>query len=131
MINTIDQQIELGKKKAQDLLSGKDLDEKSVELLMRFALSKRYNIPIFDDYFSGRTIEDLAFELELHMYDAKDKNVKTADLVKENKEEMEDFFDDMAEEDTAQVPPMSEEELKMYQEFMQTGNFIEDKGENK
>jgi hypothetical protein len=129
MIHTIDQQIELGKKRAQDLLSGKDLDEKSVELLMRFALSKRYNIPIFDEYFSKRTIEDLAFELELHMYDAKDKNVKTADLVKENKEEMEDFFDDMAEEDT--VPPMSEEELKMYQEFMQTGDFIDNKGENK
>lgn len=72
-----------------------------MELQLRHIISKKYNIPIFDEYFNGLTIAQLIFEVELILLDnmSQDDKNKQAMQSRQAKEELDHLFDDWEEED--------------------------------
>lgn len=62
----LEQRIEAAKQKAKAIVEGKMEDEHDLRLIFQFVLCQKYNIPIFDPYFSERTLDELMFEVYLH-----------------------------------------------------------------
>jgi hypothetical protein len=90
----LEQRIEAAKQKAKAIASGKIEDEEDLRLVFQFVLCQKYNIPIFDPYFTERTLDELMFEVYLHKessarLDPELANQEAADFVREeaNKDE--------------------------------------------
>lgn len=62
----LEQRIEAAKQKAKSIVNGKVNDEEDLRLIFQFVLCQKYNIPIFDPYFTERTLDELMFEVYLH-----------------------------------------------------------------
>jgi hypothetical protein len=87
------ERIEAAKKKAKQIIDGKIDDESDLRLVFQFVLCQKYNIPIFDEYFEERTLDELMFEVYLH----KEATIKSdPDL---SKEEAADFVREEANKD--------------------------------
>lgn len=62
----LEQRIEAAKQKAKFIAEGKIEDEEDLRLVFQFVLCQKYNMPIFDPYFTDRTLDELMFEVYLH-----------------------------------------------------------------
>lgn len=62
----LEQRIEAAKQKAKLIAEGKIEDEEDLRLVFQFVLCQKYNMPIFDPYFTDRTLDELMFEVYLH-----------------------------------------------------------------
>jgi hypothetical protein len=62
----LEQRIEAAKQKAKSIVDGKINDEEDLRLVFQFVLCQKYNMPIFDPYFTERTLDELMFEVYLH-----------------------------------------------------------------
>lgn len=116
---------EKGREKARDLMAKRyDTIEDHV-LIMRYYLSRIYNMPIFHKYFDSLTLEQLAFEVEMHRLASTPQEDLSTEIIKANKEEAAALFDDWADEDfkDSKVPPLSKEEEELFNDFMQDGKF--------
>ena len=102
----LEERIKLAKKKARNVYYGTmtSIDEETLRL--HFILSKHYNIPLFSDYFSKRTIDDLIFEVELIYLSKIPEQQQTSDIVTKmrkdseagKKTELDELFDDLIED---------------------------------
>ena len=90
-------------------------------ILLKAILSKRYNIPLYSEYFSKRTLYELILEIEI--WNALEKNgaEKGIDLIKENPEEAKNLFpgwDDLDKDEKIDDTALNEAKR-----FMETGAF--------
>ena len=67
----LNERIEAAKQKAKQLIDGKVENEEDLRLIYQFVLCQKYNIPIFDQYFEDRTLDEIMFEVYLHKESAK------------------------------------------------------------
>lgn len=129
----MNERIERAKNQARAIVDGTDNSEAAIHYILRSVLSRRYNMPIFDDYFESRSIDELVFEIELWRALEETGAKRGGDLLKENKEEAESLFDDWAADE--EPVPVSDEwndtttkELgnswdKEAESFMKSGKF--------
>lgn len=62
----LEERIDAAKQKAKLIVDGKINDEDDLRLVFQFVLCQKYNMPIFDPYFTERTLDELMFEVYLH-----------------------------------------------------------------
>lgn len=129
--NHIIERIDAAKKRAQDIKKAVNLDSlESAELFLRYLISRHYNIPFFDDYFSKRTIDELFFEAELIVVETpKSREEYVKRVAEENKTEIDTIADEMEKEFNDSSPLDEELEndpfFKMAKKFAETGSFID------
>jgi hypothetical protein len=114
----INERIELAKAKAQKVLTNPETEEELL-ITLRLFLSRHYGMPLYDEYFLKRTLDELIFEIELVRGVVKDSVSKTSELLSSNKQEAEGLFDDWKDADISSSPELD----KAAEEFMKTGNF--------
>ena len=124
----LEERIIAAKAKAQRIKKAIDIDTiEDAELVVRYVLSKHYNIPLFDKYFDDRTLDELFFEAELVLPE-KPAVESASEAIKENKAEVDGIMDEFGEwldktdqplDPAAAVDPF----FAMAQKFMQTGDF--------
>ena len=134
----LEQRIEAAKKLADKIRNATNIDtEEDAEQVLRYVLSRHYKIPYFSEYFDKLTLDQLFFEVELITMDKPQKQATPEDaskVVKDNKKEADaiiDEFDAWIKQDMNQETPESDIKedpfFKVAQEFMKTGNFVEEK----
>lgn len=94
-------------------------------LFLRFVISRHYSIPIFSDYFTDRSLDDLIFESELIRLQTVPIEVQKSEVVKSNKEEAESIFPDEWED--VEPPANGGDQVfnDLATEFMQKNEFKE------
>ena len=126
----IDERIEIAQKKAKMLLLGqvKTLDD--FVILIRLKLALFYRIPLYSQYFTERTVDELLFEYECISITSQPNSTErtTSDLINENKEGLDGLFDDLPKDDEQswvnQTGSGQEDQFKQDAEkFMKEGKF--------
>jgi hypothetical protein len=114
----INERLDKARKKANNIVNGICETQEDFEMVMRLFLSKRYNIPIFSEYFENLEFDKLVFEVELHKASLIPQEKKTSEIINENKEELSTLFEDWVDEDLSQF---KDDDAN----FMKTGEFKE------
>jgi len=117
----LQERLDDAKKRAEDILSGTIATESDLEMVLRVVISKYYRIPIFDRYFSDRTIDELMFEAHIITKPEASREEAATNFVSENLDAMVNAVEDAWEEVSAVKP--SQEELERMGAFMNTGKF--------
>jgi hypothetical protein len=63
----LNERLEIAKAKAKAIIKNEISSIEELTILYRFLLSRRYNLPVFHSYFENRTIDELAFEVFMHI----------------------------------------------------------------
>jgi len=127
--NFVKERIDAAKEKAAKVRNAQKIETiEEAEMVLRYVISKHYNIPFFDKYFDDRSLDDLVFEVELIMPDRSSAPETISEKIKENKEEISQLADEFEKmiDDTESVDDGFDD---MAKQFMETGNFIEKKDE--
>lgn len=121
----LEERVERAKNHAERIAEGDIQDENDLFILFRTVISEYYRIPLYSDYFSERTLDELAFEA--HYIKAKQTPVadKASDMISKNLADAAAAAEE-AWKDIEELVP-SEDEMKRMTEFMETGRF---EGEN-
>lgn len=133
----IAKRIEKAKAAARAIVDGSDNSLDGAHFVLRAILSKRYNMPIFHEYFENKSFDELVFEIEIFNALEETNTKRGSNALKENKAEAESLFDDWAEDDAPVDPSVTDEwtdagttskgEIKQWdketEEFMKTGKF--------
>lgn len=109
----------LAKELAQRIYSNNIDTEEELVLSLHWILSSYYKIPLFSDYFKGRSLDQLILECELIRLMSTNSEQQTSDLLNNNKEEAESLFDDW------ETVPADESWKEDAERFMNTNNFKE------
>ena len=124
----LEERIKVAKAKAQRIKKAIDIyTVEDAELVLRFVLSRHYNMPLFDKYFDDRTLDELFFEAELVLPEkAASENISAA--VEDNKEEVTELINDFEEwidKTDAPLDPAAQDDpfFDMAKKFMETGDF--------
>lgn len=124
-----EERVKLAQARAQRVMDGAydPADgEDGVLFVLRWIICQHWNIPVFDPYFEKRTLDDLAFEVELIRLSKAPSDARTSEILKDApKKELDALTDDWADEDQAILDKQFQEDAM---KFMQGGNF---KGEDK
>ena len=99
------------------------------EMILRFVLSRHYNIPLFDKYFDERTLDELFFEAELVLPEKVKTPEDISDTIKENQDEVSkltDEFEEWIDRSDAPLDPAAADDpfFKLAKQFMETDEFI-------
>ena len=123
------ERIDAVKRYAAFIKAGKDvvsLDD--AEMVLRHVISKHYNIPMFDEYFEKRTIDQLFFEVELIMPAKEITTGQISEAIKQNQSEIDAIADEEMEEwvePQSNIPSVENDPIfLMAKEFMKTGKFL-------
>lgn len=135
----LEERIEAAKKAAEKIKHCDKIDtEEEAVAVLRYVLSKHYNIPYFSEYFKDLTIDQLFFEAELITPDKPVTIEEVSKVTKTHKKEVDEVIDDFdkwLKKDLNQG--VTEQDIKedpfhkMAMEFMQTGEFVGVKPEEK
>jgi len=125
----LEERIVAAKEKAQRIKKAIDITTiEDAELVVRYVLSKHYNIPLFDKYFDDRTLDELFFEAELVLPDKTEQQQDPTEVIKENKTEVNgimDEFEEWVDKTDQPLDPAAATDpfFAMAQKFMQSGDF--------
>jgi len=119
-----DERIKKAQARAQRVMDGTydpEDGEDGVLFVMRWIICQHWSIPIFDPYFENRTLDDMAFEVELIRLSKAPSDARTSEILKEAPQsELNSLTDDWLEEDQAALDKKFKEDSM---KFMQDGNF--------
>jgi len=122
----VEERSEEARAKAKRIFDGEYSNFDDVLFMLKFQISRHYNLPIFDPYFSERTFDDLVFELELINLQRMPAEKRVTETVNANKEEAKEIFDDFTAEDDFVDMPLPTKDGKfenIADQFMKTGEF--------
>lgn len=103
----IDQLIAGAKKRAENIKNGTPKNTEELEQVLRWRWCQQYNLPMKHPMLDNYTVEELLFEFFLHQEPVKMTAGNVSELIKENKEELANLFD----EDFAEFNKSSKTEL--------------------
>lgn len=132
----IERRIEYAKGVASKISTGHYETYDECVLVLKWYICQHSSKSIWDDYFERLTLEQLIVEYELIRLSNRTPEEVSKEVITQNKEEIEDLFDDWMEEPKTKVSDWqkvnesdikgSDEEFdKQAEKFMQTGQFLE------
>ena len=92
----IEKRIKAAKEKAERVFYGVKTTIEEETLRLQYVISRHYGIPIFDNYFKDRTLDDLIFEIELISLNSTGGEEKMEEIMTtpEKRQELDGIFDD-------------------------------------
>ncbi len=107
---SIEDRIAKAQKLAKEIFNGEYDSMAKTELFLRVLISKHYNIPIFSDYFTNLTLDQLIFEVEMVKEMSSTPEERMKEKAEANKEELDNLFADWDAEDIPQ-PDISSQNI--------------------